>query len=285
MKIWTKTLPFLAAVSLASGCIGGGDDTGDTEGATDTGTGMTAPTTAMTTMADTGSDDTPDDTADDTAGTADGTTAGTADDTAEGGSSSTGPDPTIPEFNDTPFEDYVQNDRMGFPAINTALIASANKDAYNAGSPTDDVADTWLDDIVDSLDYLHEGGDPQPFAGAGLDNDLAGLMLTPCIPPSAPMDNCITQAGPAAIPDVLMIDTDSTLDPTDIYQLLTVGRPLDIDIMDVILAVVLLDLGDHSVLTFWDLNGDMTPGDSLNPFTNDVEFPGAWPHLAAPNTP
>lgn len=291
MNIWTKTLPFLAAVSLASGCVGVGDDTdSDTEAATDTG-GMTAPTTAMSmTAADTG----PDDTADDTVGgTAEGTgdTDGTAEGTAEDSTGTTGPDPTIPEFNDTPFEDYVQQDRMGFPGLNTALIPSADKDAYNQGNPADDATLTWDPDMDASIVYLHTG--PGGFMGSGLNNDLTGLGLTPCSSTGANNLCATEQVYPAAIPDVLMIDTDSSLDPTNAYQLLTIGRVLEPDIMDVILAVLLLDLNiaadgtinGASPLTFWDLNGDGTPGDSLNPFANDVEFPGAWPHLAAANTP
>jgi hypothetical protein len=49
----------------------------------------------------------------------------------------------------------VQADRMGRPAINTALIPSAMKDAFNAGSPGTDVAN-FSDEVVNSITALSD---------------------------------------------------------------------------------------------------------------------------------
>jgi Domain of unknown function (DUF4331) len=38
-------------------------------------------------------------------------------------------------------EDFTQRDRMGMPAVNTALISSGNKDAFNQGDPSTDQVD------------------------------------------------------------------------------------------------------------------------------------------------
>ena len=57
-----------------------------------------------------------------------------------------------------------QIDRVGRPAINTALIPSGLKDAFNQGEPADDVA-AFSNEVIDSLMAL--GGDPA----------LAGVLL------------------------------------------------------------------------------------------------------------
>jgi hypothetical protein len=107
----------------------------------------------------------------------------------------------------------------------------------------------------------------------GLDDDLLGLGLLPCVPPEAPMDTCDDQSGPFAIPDVLTIDLD---DPPGFPN----GRALADPVIDVILAVLLLDLDTHAVTTFLDLDGDGTFGPSLNPLANDVDFSTQWPYVA-----
>ena len=49
---------------------------------------------------------------------------------------------------------YTRVDRMGEPAVATALISSANKTAYNDDSPIDDAAGKWVSEIVKDLTAL-----------------------------------------------------------------------------------------------------------------------------------
>lgn len=145
---------------------------------------------------------------------------------------------------------YTRVDRMGMPAINTAVITS--KDAYNAADPADDAAGMFVKEIVASLTGLH----------AALDDDLAGLKLTPCIAD----DTCVSQAAPLVVPDTLSIDTAGAAGFPN-------GRTLPDPVMDVTLAVVLLDLSVHPVDLFATL--------PLNPTANDLAFDSAFPYLAA----
>ena len=96
--------------------------------------------------------------------------------------------------------DGVQVERMGRPVINTALIPSGSKDAFNATVPADDVA-TWTADVTASLIGLN--GD------AGYSAAVAAILL----------------------PDILTIDTSA---PTGFLN----GRDLDDDVGDTVLAVV-----------------------------------------------
>ncbi|MEO0600566.1 MAG: DUF4331 family protein, partial [Myxococcota bacterium] len=92
-------------------------------------------------------------------------------------------------FDDDAPSAYTRVDRMGMPAINTAVITS--KDAYNAADPTDDAAGDFVAEITANVTGLHDA----------LDDDLTGLLLTPC----APAD-CVAQAAPLVVPDHLTID-------------------------------------------------------------------------------
>ena len=75
-------------------------------------------------------------------------------------------------------------DRMGKPALNTVLIGSGNKDAFNATTPADDAA-TWSDEFVGSLLFL-SGLD-----GSGYTQDEAEFVTS------------------LLLPDVLTLDTTS----------------------------------------------------------------------------
>lgn len=206
------------------------------------------------------------------------TTAGTVNMTGststDGDSSTTEPEPGPFVFDETPYDMYTPVDRKGFPAVNTGLILPDNKDAYNAATPVDDAMLTFRPDINISLETFHLGVPMmQTMDNTGLDDDLAAYGLEPCIPPPLPMNNCDDQAGPFAIPDVLTIDLD---DPAGFPN----GRALADPVMDIIFAVLLLDLDTHEVTTFLDLDGNGELGPSLNPLANDVEFGADFPYLA-----
>ena len=151
---------------------------------------------------------------------------------------------------------YTRVDRAGMPAINTAVISS--KDAYNAGNPADDAAGTFAPEILVSLDFLH----------TALDDDLTAAGLTPCTVVGDGSGSCAVAAVPLVIPDTLKFDTTTAAGFPN-------GRLLADPVIDVTLAVVLLELVDGTH-TATDLVG-------LNPVANDVAFPGAFPYLAAPH--
>jgi hypothetical protein len=235
MKTKTIQLGSLAlALVLACGDDGGqADETPGTDGSTGTPGTSTTTTTTTTTMTST---------------TASTTATSTVDDT---GDDSTGDDPFV--FDDSPPGDYDQIDRMGMPGVNTAVISS--KDAYNASSPTDDLAGTFVSEIVDSITFLHDL----------LDDELTGAGLTPCLPA-----DCVDQGAPLVVPDTIKIDLSGAPGFPN-------GRlPAD-PVMDVTLAVLLLDLSapGQNALTLAGL--------PLNPPANDRDFSTDFPYFAAPH--
>lgn len=162
-------------------------------------------------------------------------------------------DPPEPEFefDDSPPEDYDQVDRMGMPAINTAVISS--KDQYNRASPADDVAGDFVDEIVANLTGLH----------MALDDDLMGAGLVPCL-----VDDCVAQAAPLVVPDTITIDLTGDAGFPN-------GRLPSDPVMDVTLAVILLDLAEPGQ--------DPLTLVGLNPTQNDVMGSDDFPYFAAPH--
>jgi hypothetical protein len=151
---------------------------------------------------------------------------------------------------------YTRVDRIGMPAVSTALITS--KDAYNDADPVDDVAGDFVGEIVASLVGLH----------AALDDDLDGVGLTPCTVEADGAGTCVAQGGPLILPDTLVLDfTAASGFPN--------GRTLEAPVIDVTLAVVLLDLSVHGA--------DTLAGLPLNPPANDVAFMTSFPYLAEAN--
>lgn len=156
-------------------------------------------------------------------------------------------------------ETFTVVDRMGMPAIATAVITS--KDAYNADTPAGDVAGNWVGEITTNVTELHNA----------LDDDLTGLGLTPATPGEA-----VAQAAPFVVPDVLMINTGAAAGFPN-------GRGLGDQVIDVTLALVLLDIdlgnsaGPHTAVTL--------AGVPVNPTANDKAFSGTFPYLATPHTP
>ncbi|WP_293679347.1 DUF4331 family protein [uncultured Phenylobacterium sp.] len=68
---------------------------------------------------------------------------------------------------------YVQVDRMGLPAIATALIGSSQKNPYNDDSPAVDGTRKYVNEISATLTGLH----------TALQDDLRGANLTSCARP------------------------------------------------------------------------------------------------------
>lgn len=65
---------------------------------------------------------------------------------------------------------YARVDRMGMPAVSTALIPSSRKVPYNDASPADDAAGNFVPDLASTLTTLTNA----------LADDLVGAGLTPC---------------------------------------------------------------------------------------------------------
>lgn len=149
---------------------------------------------------------------------------------------------------------YTQVDRHAMPAVNAALIM--DKEAYNFGDPAADAASEFVPEITASLDAIH----------MALDDDLTGLMLTPCA-----TSTCVMQAAPFVVPDTLKVDVGMASGFPN-------GRRLDDPVMDITLALILLDLSVPGQ-TVTSLVG------VLNPTTNDKDFGAAFPYVAEPHAP
>ncbi len=145
-----------------------------------------------------------------------------------------------------------REDQMGMPAVNTALVGTGNKDEYNDSSLAEQIDGDWVPEFTTRLNALH----------AGLDDDLTALMLTP-----AATSESLEQGGPLVIPDTVKINTMQAAGFPN-------GRRLEDQVIDLTLAVLLLDLDVHAVTTFASL--------PLNPAANDKAFLAEFPYLAAP---
>lgn len=77
-------------------------------------------------------------------------------------------------FNDAPAGNFVRVDRMGMPAVSTALIGSDQKNPYNDASPADDANGDFVPELTEQLTGLTNA----------LADDLTGLNLTPCATPA-----------------------------------------------------------------------------------------------------
>ena len=253
-----KTFVPALALSAALLTVACGDDEGSTTDATATDpTTTTAPSTSGTT------EDTPttsvtatEPTTTTLTTTSPSTTSpatsepmtSTTDDTT-----TTGDDPFV--FDETPAGELVQLDRMGMPAVATAVISSDMKDAYNEATPEDDATQQFVDDIVANVTALHDA----------LDDDLMGLGLVPCA-----VADCAMQAAPLVVPDVLRIDASKTAGFPN-------GRRLADPVIDVTLAVILLDLMEPGQ------DAGTFAGVPVNPPENDKAFLDDFPYIADPH--
>lgn len=194
---------------------------------------------------------------------------------------------------------YSRVDRMGMPAVATALVSAGMKNAYNDGNPNDaeggdnSVPDgsmfpRWAPEFATSLVGIH----------SALNDDLMTAGLTQCgtFAPTMVGDvlPCALQrvggtTGPTVlslvVPDTLQIDTT-------VASGFPNGRRLQDPVIDVTLAIILLDMSvsGQSAASFVNLDdpdgaGPMRPR-GLNPARNDLtegEFLPTFPYLHEPH--
>ncbi len=144
---------------------------------------------------------------------------------------------------------YTQVDRMGIPAVNTALIPAANKEAFNQGAPASDVAN-WLAPAKQTIGALRRAV-----------NGVEGFPAE-----DAPGLDSAAVAG-ALIPDIVTINFTQPVQFPN-------GRRLQDDVIDAALGLV-LNRGNP-------LGGG--PGVPDGIAANDHAFSSTFPYEAAPNT-
>lgn len=158
-------------------------------------------------------------------------------------------------FSPMPASSYTRVDRQAMPVVNTAVITSKN--AYNAANPVTDGTEPFITEIGTNVAGYH----------STLDAELVALGLDP-----ATNDQSLAQASPLIIPDVLRVNPAMAAGFPN-------GRRLPDPTPDVMLAVLLLDLGNpaQSATTFAAL--------PLNPSANDKGLLTVFPYLATPHIP
>lgn len=178
---------------------------------------------------------------------------------------------------------FTRVDRMGMPAVATALVPTASRNDYNDGGPAEDAALTFAVAAVGTLGAIH----------AGLDDDLVAAGLTPCsmtmtrdIGVGVDVPLCVAQPYGAGAPPVATLVIPDTLQINPAMPAgFPNGRDLDDRVIDVTLAVILLDLESPSGCggsgcTAGTIAG-LSSGAGLNPAANDVAFSTTFPYLAA----
>lgn len=175
--------------------------------------------------------------------------------------------------------DYTRVDRMGMPAVSTALVSSAMKNAYNDADPEDDAALTFAGDLIANLTAIH----------AALDDDLVGAGLTPCSMTEmvSGLPECLGQeVAPGVTVASLVLPDTLHIDPSGAPGFPN-GRALADPVIDVTLAVILLELGSGTCGGA-PCSAVTLAGLPLNPAQNDVaggDFLDAFPYLQPAHTP
>lgn len=144
---------------------------------------------------------------------------------------------------------YVQVDRMGVPAANTALIPFPRKNEYNAATPQDDANGVFAGDIVATLTALGTNSTNIGILAsvAVANGDMLRLNLaTPNT--SIGFGERVTTAGYTGFPN---------------------GRRTGDDTVDTLLYFI--------------TNQAITMGDNVN--SNEVPIPNSFPYFAPPNQP
>lgn len=141
--------------------------------------------------------------------------------------------------------DFVAIDRMGIPAVNTALIPFARKNEYNRATTQDDAAGKFAGDIVGTLTAL------------GTDAAHVGILASVAV----------------AKGDMLHLDTSKANSGPQGGTVAGAGfpngrRPAD-DVIDTLLFLI--------------TNEGLTTGDHVN--ANDVSFRDAFPFFAPSHQP
>ncbi len=161
---------------------------------------------------------------------------------------------------------YTRVDRMGMPAVSTALVT--NKSDYNDADPSDDATLMFAGELLSNLGGLHDA----------LDDDILDAPgLTPCsMDPSDPEDEaslpvCVAQEVAEGVPVVSLVVPDTLQINPAADAGFPNGRRLADPVMDVTLSVILLDL---------TVNEPTTLVGVLNPSENDVAFSDEFPYLA-----
>lgn len=184
-------------------------------------------------------------------------------------------------FNVLPAAMFTRVDRMGMPAVSTALVGSARKNAYNDQDPAMDMG--FAADFIASLTALH----------TALDDDLARANLTACSMTTmvGGLPECLGQTfapgrtvASLVVPnDVLRLDLGATAGFPN-------GRKLADPVIDVTLAVLLLRVNSAAPGTCG--MGTCSPGTlaalPLNPPRNDVAggaFTDTFPYFHPPHAP
>jgi hypothetical protein len=175
---------------------------------------------------------------------------------------------------------YTRVDRMGMPAVSTALIPSARKNAYNDASLSDDAAGMFVPDLAATLTAVH----------TALDDDLTTAGLTPCSMTTlvGTLPECFGQEIAAGVsvaslvvPDTLQINPAADAGFPN-------GRMLADPVIDVTLSVILLRMGSPCGAGMTCNPTTLFNGPApapLNPPMNDVAFLTTFPYLAAPHAP
>ena len=141
---------------------------------------------------------------------------------------------------------YTQVDRMAIPAINTALIPTSMKDAFNQGKPSTDVAQFRA-------------------VAQGTIVALRAAVADSLPPEDSPGLPAATIAS-VVIPDIVTIDFSQPVQFPN-------GRRLQDDVIDAALGLV-LNRGNI-------LGGGPGVPDDID--ANDVGFSGSFPYLASPH--
>ncbi len=148
-----------------------------------------------------------------------------------------------------------QVDRVGMPAVATALIT--DKDGYNAASPHDDAAGTFVPMITANLDSIH----------TKLNDDITAAGLRP-----TDTAGSLSNAAAAIVPDTLKINTAVAAGFPN-------GRKLTDPVMDRTLSLILL-VQSATPAPAQDIN--TLANLPLNPPANDKAFAATFPYLASP---
>ncbi len=170
---------------------------------------------------------------------------------------------------------YRRVDRMGMPAVSTALLPSARKNAYNDVTGRTDMG-TFVPDMVATLTGLH----------TALDRHLMAAGLTPCSMTTlvGGLPECLGQSyATGATVASLVVPDDAILVTPATMAGFPNGRRLQDPVIDVTLAVLLLRLGTGTCGM-----GMCSPATlasvPLNPSHNESAFLDSFPYLAPLHT-